>query len=60
MLMFIDMGGGGFDEEITDYVDIRRGLQKLNCFALKARYTLRFQTKFPYLIYCPNFRTNDT
>ena len=28
MLMFIDMGGGGVDEEITDYVDMGRGLQK--------------------------------
>ena len=28
MLMFVDKGGGGFDEKITDYVDMGRGLQK--------------------------------
>ena len=29
MLMFVDIGGGGVNEKITDYVDILRSLQKI-------------------------------
>ena len=29
MLMFVDMGEGGVDEKITDFVDMGRVLQKI-------------------------------
>ena len=64
MLMFIDMGEGGIDEKIIDYVDMGRGLQKLICFVLKERYTLRFQTNvyifniFVYIIVPLNILKN--
>ena len=32
MLMFFDMGGGGVDEKIIDYVDMGWGLQKFDSF----------------------------
>ena len=55
MLMFIDMGEGGIDEKIIDYVDMGRGLQKFDLFCVKRE--IRFQTNvyifniFVYIIY---------
>ena len=36
MLMFVDKGEGCVHEKITDYVDMRRGLQKFNLFYVKS------------------------
>ena len=35
MLMFVDKGEGGVDENITDYVDMGRGLQQFDLFCYK-------------------------
>ena len=34
MLMCVDMGEGGVDEKITDYVDMGKGLQKFDLFCI--------------------------
>ena len=39
MLMFVDMGEGGVDKKITDYVDMWMSLQNLICFALKGHFS---------------------
>ena len=37
ILMFVDMGEGGVDQKITDYVDMARGLRKLDFFCFEGR-----------------------
>ena len=50
--MFVDMGGGGVDKNITDYVDLGRGLQKFDFFCFKFEICLTFSSKiFTFLIY---------
>ena len=45
MLMFVDMGGGGVDEKITDQVDMRSGLKKVGSFCFKNGIHLIFSSK---------------
>ena len=35
MLMFVDIGGGGVNEKITDYGDMGRGLQNVGGVLMK-------------------------
>ena len=50
--MVVDMGGGGVTEKITDYVDMRRGLQKCDLFCFKSGICLIFSSKkFIFFIY---------
>ena len=52
MLMFFDMGGGGVDEKIIDYVDMGWGLQKFDSFWFKSMICFIFSNKmFIFLIY---------
>ena len=52
MLMFVDMGGGGVDEKITDYVDMGRSLQKFDLFCVKSKIRFTFSDKMSiFLIY---------
>ena len=48
LLRWCTSGRGCDNENITDYVDMGRGLQNLIYFLLKARYALHFQTKCLY------------
>ena len=48
MLMFIDMGEGGIDEKIIDYVDMGRGLQKFDLFCVKREIHFTFSDKCLY------------
>ena len=54
MLMCVDMGKGGVDEKITDYVDMGRSLQKFDWFCVKSKIRFTFSDKmsiFVYIIY---------
>ena len=44
-IMFVDMGGGVVDEKITDYVDMGRGLQKVDLFCFKSIICFTFLDK---------------
>ena len=48
MIMVDDMGGWGVDTKITDYVDMGRGLCKVDTFSLKVGYTINFWIKCLY------------
>ena len=60
MLMFVDMGGGGVHEKITDYVDMGRGLLKFDFFTLKVQYALKGNNdaKIVYSEYGYSVKTN--
>ena len=43
--MFVDMGGGGVDEKITDYYDMG-GLQKCGLYCVKSEKRFTFSNKY--------------